>query len=203
MTISEEDRTQLKASIYPTLGSTIDLFIAVAKGYLFLQKIDDKIDAECAKCHAKCGGSKCGGCQKNKVITLRSGEALLEAPQTPDGAIDVTFLSNQVYDELRGMITHKQVTPESIIGIVALAMQLVQQFAGVAGADKKKIVMNVITKLINEIPMEDGLRSTLQMILSTTVDKTIDLIIGVASGEIDLIKIVQDGVAKCKLMCKK
>lgn len=205
MTISDEDKAQLKAHVFPTLGYTIDLLIAVAKGYLFLQKVEDKVEEECAKCSAKCGGFKCAGCKKNKSKKhsrgLRDGEPTVEAPQTPDGVTDVTALSNQVYDDLRGMITNKQITAESIIGIVTLAMQLVQQFAGVKGADKKKIVINVVTRLVNEIPLDAGAKAAIQMVLNTTLDKTIDLIIGVANGDIDLVATVQNGVASCKQMC--
>jgi hypothetical protein len=200
MEISDEDKAELKAKVFPTLGNTVDVLIAAAKGYLFLQKVEDAV---CAKCTAKCGGGKCSGCKKadTNAKSFRSGEATLESPQTAEGVVDVTALSNTVYDELRAMITHKQVTPEGIIGIATLAMQLVQQFAGVSGADKKKIVINVVTKLIDEIPMGDGPKAALKMVLNTTLDKTIDLIIGVASGEIDLIGTVKDGVAQCKTMC--
>lgn len=204
MTISDEDKAELKAKVFPTLGNTIDLFIAAAKGYMFLQKIDDAVDDACAKCTSKCGGGKCSGCKKadaNAKSLSRTGEATLEAPQSAEGGVDVTALSNVVYDELRGMITHKQIGVANIISIVTLAMQLVQQFAGVPGADKKAIVINVINRVVAEIPMSDADKAAVQAIVSTTLDKTIDFVVAVANGEIDLLGIVEDHVARCKAMC--
>lgn len=207
MEISDEDKTELKEKVYPTLDNTIDLYISAAKGYMFIQKIDDKIDDSCAKCQSKCGGGtklKRRGShnKKNKSSKIvRSGEAVIEAPHTPEGTVDVTALSNVVYDELRGMITHKQVGIANIISIVTLAMQLVQQFAGVSGSDKKKIVINVINRVVDEIPMSPADKAAVQAIVATTLDKTIDFVVAVASGEIDLLGLVEENVARCKLMC--
>ena len=204
MTISDEDKAELKANAFPTLGNTIDLYIAAAKGYLFLQKVQDSVDDGCAKCTAKCSGGKCKGCKKTEtksIRSIRSGEATVEAPQTAEGAVDITALSNIVYDELRGMITNKQVSLGSIINIVTLTMQLIQQFAGVKGGDKKLIVISVINRVVAEFPMSDSDRAAVQAIVATTLDQTIDFVVAVANGEIDLLGIVEDHVSRCKAMC--
>lgn len=199
MAIPDEDKAALKKFVFPTLDNTIDLFIAVAKGYLYLKKVEDVVEEECAKCTARCAG-RCRGCKKEET-TAKSATRELVAPRNGEGMVDVTELSNIVYDKIRGMITHKTVTIINIIGIVTLTMQLVQQFAGVEGADKKKIVINVINRLVKEIPMSDEDRVAVQAIVATTLDKTIDFVIAVANGEIDLLGMVEDGVARCKTMC--
>lgn len=201
MTISEEDKTTLKNFVFPTLDNTIDLFVAAAKGYLFFKKVGDKVEEGCNKCFAKCAG-KCSGCKKTEAPKAQKApERNLVVPRTEEGAVDVTGLSNVVYDKLRGLITHKQITIANIVGIVTLAMQLVQQFAGVEGADKKKIVINVITRLVHEFPMSEADKAAVEAIVATTLDKTIDFVVAVANGDIDLLGIVEDHVARCKAMC--
>lgn len=200
MNISDEEKQELKDKVFPSLGSTIDALIAAAKGYLFLQKVQNNIEQKCnTKCFVKSKKSN----TKANVKSLRSGEATIEAPQSQDGTVDVTKLSNIVYDELRALVINKQITVANIISIVTLAMQLVQQFAGVSGANKKKIVVNVINRIVGEFPMSDADRAAVQAIVATTLDQTIDFIVGVANGDIDLIGMVEDGVARCKTMCCK
>lgn len=199
MTVSDEEKETLKKFVLPTLDNTIDLFIAAAKGYFFLKNAEQDIDDACTKCQARCVG-KCSGCrhtQKKERKAIKE-EVIV---RNEDGQVDVAALSNIVYDKLKTMITHKQVSIAGIIGIVTLAMQLVQQFAGVSGKDKKIIVISVITRLFDEIQMSDDDRFALKAIVATTLDHTIDFVIAIASGEIDLMGVVEDTVARCKIMC--
>jgi hypothetical protein len=199
MDVTEEEKEKIRKSVFPTLDNTVDLFIAAAKGYMFLRKAEQHIEDACSRCQARCIG-KCSGC-RHKTNKVKTAEEVLEAPRNEEGGVDITGLSNVVYDKLRSLITHKQVTISSIIGIVTLAMQLVQQFAGVSGEDKKKIVISVINRLIEEFPMSDEDRLAIKAVVATTLDKTIDFVIAIANGEIDLLGVIEDTVARCKLMC--
>lgn len=205
MTISDEDKDGLRNFVFPTLDNTVDLFIAAAKGYLFFKKVEDAIDNGCTKCTARCGPNRCKGCKKQQSTAKARSKAAVSrdliVPLDEEGVVDVTALSNVVYDKLRGMITHKTVTVANIIGIVTMVMQLVQQFAGVEGSDKKKIVVNVISRLVKEIPMSPEDKMAVEAIVATTLDKTIDFVMAVANGDIDLLGIVEDHVARCKIMC--
>jgi hypothetical protein len=202
MPIDDEDKEKLKCFVFPSLDNTIDLFIAAAKGYLFLQKVEDKIEEGCAKCQARCGGGQCIGCRKASHQEKKKGvNTSLAAPRDGEGAVLVENLTTVVYDRLRGMITHKQVTVSNIVAIVTLAMQLVQQYVTLTGQQKKYIVIHVINKLVAEIPMSDDDRLAVQALVSTTLDKTIDYVISVATGEVDLLGQIEETVGRCKAMC--
>lgn len=204
MKISDEDKEILKKCVFPTLDNTVDLFIAAAKGYMFLNETADIVEDGCTKCQAKCNGSKCFGCrhsENKRSKKNRSTSTHKKAPLDMKGNIDITALSDIVYDKVKEMITHKQVTIANVIGIVTLAMQMVQQFAGVSGTDKKKIVISVVHRLLNEIPMDEADKFAIQVLVDVTLDKTIDFVVGIANGDIDLLGVMEETVTRCKIMC--
>ena len=198
MPIDEEDKNVLRNFVYPSLDNTVDLFIAAGKGYLFLKKVEEEIEAECAKCQTKCSNIKCAGCRHNKAIRR---SILLDVPRTGEGVVYLEQLTDVVYSNLRDMLSKKQVTVNNIIGIVTLAMQLVQQYGTLNGVEKKQVVVNAITRVVDEIPMNESDRIAVKAVVATTLSKTIDYVIAIANGEIDLFGQIEEGVARCKVMC--
>lgn len=200
MDIDEVEKTKLRNFIFPSIDNTIDLFIAAAKGYLFLQKVEQDIDEGCAKCQASCSGGGCGGCKKTKNKAKKPVKTL-HVLRDGEGGVYLEGLVDVVYGKLHTMITNKTITVSNVIAIVTLTMQLVQQYASLTGQEKKYIVIHVVTKLVNEIPMNEDDRFAVQAIVNTTLDKTIDYVVAVANGEIDLLGQIEETVGRCKAMC--
>lgn len=201
MTISDQEKQQIRDCIFPTLDNTVDLFIATAKGYLFLNKAKDYMTDSCIKCKKSCKEGGCFGCKRGKRHNKQFQPRVLEPPIDGNGDVDITALSNIVYDQIRGVVTHKKITIANILSIVTLSMQLVQQFALVDGPNKKAIVLNVINRLMDELPVEETDKQAIKILIDTTLNKTIDLIIDIANGKVDLLGSIEDTVARCKLMC--
>lgn len=187
MNVSEEEKTVLRHYVFSTLGNTVDLFIATAKGYLMLKKAKENMDK-------KCIGGKCF----SKKMTTVKRDMVVESVIAP---IDISQLTNDIYEQLKKIVQNKTINSSNIIQIATVAMQLIQQYMNIPGAQKKQIVMDVVSRLINEIQMNESDRDILRSIVSMTLDKTIDLVIGIANGDIDILKIIDDGIVFCKKTC--
>lgn len=194
MTISDEDKDELRHKVAPYLDHTVEVMIAAAKGYLFLQKVKDELAEQAGDLKECCQGC-CLRCKKQepKIYTLSS-------VPTEGGVDDLGVI---IYEKLRKMISTKHVTINNVISIVGIAMQLVQQYPTLQGAQKKQIVKNVIYRLIDEIPMSEIDKMAVKAFLNSTLDKTIDYIISIANGEIDLLGEIEKVVDKCSVLCAK
>lgn len=205
MTIPFEDKEELRHKVLPHLSGVIEMMIAAAKGHLFLKKVGDKMEDygddvaySCKKCCTGC----CAGCKPKpqpKSVIPRSNVAK-DVP-IESGAVD--DLGVIIYDKLRKMITTKHVTVSNIITVVGIIMQLVQQYPTLLGAQKKQIVKNVIYRVVAEFPMAETDRLALKVFLDGALDRSIDYIIAIANGEIDLIGQVVDAVDKISESCAR
>lgn len=212
---TEQEKATLRHYVFYTLGNTIDLFIATAKGYLMLRKAKQKVQVESTKClhrmHLKTlkkgnkrdvivggGGDETTNETTNEMTNDSTNTITMIVPP-----VDLQQLTDTVYDQLKSMIQNKTVNLSNIVNIASMAMQVIQQYTIVTGSQKKQVVMNVIGRLISEIPMAESDRAILQSVVNVTLDKTIDLIIGIANGDINIMKTIDDGVAWCKKTCCK
>lgn len=197
---TEQEKATLRHYVFYTLGNTVDLFVATAKGYLMLQKAKQKVQVESTKClkrmHLK-------HLKQHKRDVELSNESSNNESTNIVPPVDLQQLTDTVYDQLKSMIQNKTVNLSNIVNIASMAMQVIQQYTLVSGAQKKQVVMNVIGRLIAEIPMAESDRAILQSVVNVTLDKTIDLIIGIANGDINIMKTIDDGVAWCKKTCCK
>lgn len=190
MTIDDEQKDELRRVVTPHLDETIDFMIAAAKGYLFLEKVGDKVEEGFQKCCLPCKrkSRRRGGARQPKTFELPPHRS-------------ITGLADIIYDKVRGMITSKSVSISNIVSIVTIVMQFVQQYPALAGGEKKQIVKHVIYRLIDEIPINPLDREGIKAFLNTTLDKTIDYVISVARGDIDLIGKISDVIDKCGTSC--
>jgi hypothetical protein len=205
MTISFEEKDELRHKVAPHIGNIVEVMVAAAKGQLFLKKVGDKLEDygddvadSCQKCCAGCG-SGCKPKPQPQSVAPRSNVAK-DVP-IESGAVD--DLGVIIYEKLRKMISTKHVTLANIISVVGIIMQLVQQYPTLLGEQKKQIVKNVIYRVIAEFPMTETDRLALKGFLDGTLDKTIDYIIAVANGEIDIIGQVIDAVDKISESCAR
>ncbi len=201
MTISSEEKEELRHKVAPYIGNIVEVLVAAAKGHLFLEKIEDKLEEygndvaeSCNKCIIKC----CITCRHKPKTTHFN--VVKEVP-IENGAVE--DLGVIIYDKLCAMISTKQVTLSNIISIVGIVMQLVQQYPALLGEQKKRIVKNIIYRLIGEFPMAEADRLALKGFLDGTLDKSIDYIIKVFNGEIDIVGQVVEYAEKISDSCQK
>jgi hypothetical protein len=193
MTISEEDKQVLRERSIPAIGTIIDVLVAASKGYLYLQHTT-KHAVEDAK-------DSCAGCG---CFPKRSkGKKALDTVKPRDDVsvgdkVDTAALVGTVYDQIRGMIKHKQVSVEMFISLGSIVMQIVEEFPSLQGWEKKNLVLAVIHKALEEIPphaLSDSARAAIKIAIDTTVSATIDFIIKASRGEVEFVNRIVDGCA--------
>lgn len=78
------------------------------------------------------------------------------------------------------------ITPDTIITVLQYAMEAVEVTA-LKGNEKKKAVMDIIRKAVEDAPMEDHIEKILlEMIDDGIVSHTIDIIVSASRGNINL-----------------
>ena len=178
LNISDTDKDLLNNYVYYMLPDIVELLIATSKGYMYLKQVETKI---------KNGG--CFGFFKPKE-------------KQRDAATDAAIVTvDNVYAQLKSMIKNKTVDISNLMSIVTITMQLVEQISGLTGAQKKDMVMQLMNRLIDDVPMDDTNKAALRAILTTTVNAAIDFVVSVANGEINLVQLVKDNVDWCKKSC--
>ena len=95
-------------------------------------------------------------------------------------------------------LTTREITPENIITMTIDIMQHVQEFITQKGqGDKKKeLVILVIKELINKVT-DENIKTHLNTLVNTCVPETIDMVILVASGKLDLGKLANKYLSCC------
>ena len=193
MTIKDDEKDRLRKNVAPFLDHIVDLMIASAKGYLFLEKVSDKAE-EYADDIAKSGC--CGPFKPKKKLNNKKLKQL-PTERGVNGLVDL------VYDKIKSMISNRKVTVSNIVTIVTLCMQIVQQYPSLEGAEKKEVVKQVVYRIVEETNLSEEDKLSLKVFLDATLDKTIDFVIKVANGEIDIIGKVEEIVTRCTAMCNK
>lgn len=198
MPISEEARQQVKDTNYELTSDMIDLMIGAAKGYMYLkQKLEAALDADDSGC----------GCFGKKTAAAAAPKAARDDPAAagvPVSALfDVNLLVDEVYDTIKGMVRHQEITLVNIVTIGTTCMQVVEQYPQLTGYQKKQLVLRVLHNLIDEDPnLDPKTRATLKLAIDTTVSMAINFIVKAANGEIELLnKIVAAVERKCGACC--
>ena len=135
------------------------------------------------------------------VDSQKVREALDAAPTSHYGGV----IFNQVYEKAKGMIVNKTFTLANWIALVTLCMELVEVVPGLHGIEKRNLVVDLVSKLITEIPMSDSDRAAVEGIIRTTLPAIIDVIVQGSLGElaINLANQVQEETKKCFARCNK
>ena len=116
--------------------------------------------------------------------------------------ITQTPVFNQLYTQIRGWVRHEgDVSAVTIIAFVTRVMTVVQRAVTERGMGsyKKQLVIALMNKLIGEIPMSDADRSAILPILDTVVGGAMDVIVSVATGKIDLGKMLKNCNSCCSV----
>ena len=103
-----------------------------------------------------------------------------------------------VYDRIKASIKNKHVTTSSIFVIVLSTMQIMEDFEGFTGEQKKNIVLTVVKRLVREIPdVSEGERLAMDFLIEKTVSRAIDYVVAGANGELEILNQIEAIVDKC------
>jgi len=133
--------------------------------------------------------------QLNLALEISKSCCCVRAPSTKGKRIlhkdisEIETITEDVFQQVKAAIAGRHFTANTFISLVTLVMQFVEKSLQATGPEKKQIAMNVIHKLILEIPMEDSHRTIVTTIVNTTLPTTIDFIISAANGEFDFSKV--------------
>jgi len=95
-----------------------------------------------------------------------------------------------IYNQIKGLPTLENLEASDIITLVIKLIPIVQKTINGKnqGAYKKQIVIGVLNIVIKESNINSEAKDALYLLVSTTIPFTIDTIISVANGEIDISK---------------
>jgi len=184
MPIEDEVKEKLEAMAAAVMGQYIDILFAAAKGYLMISAIKEEIAELQTKCYAGCG--------RKKTKKIKKGVPKPKAIKaTPEDAV------NMIYDRIRETIVNKKVTLSNVMIIVSSAMKIMEEFTNLTGQEKKNIVIAAVKRAIGEIPMSDNDRIAAELMIDYVLNRMIDVIVGVATGEIDILGKIEVIADKC------
>jgi hypothetical protein len=149
------------------MDKLIDIFVAAARGQLNLA-----IEISKSCCCVRAPSNK----NKGKRILYKD-------------VSEIDAITEDVLQQVKAAIAGRHFTANTFISLVTLVMQFVEKSLNATGPEKKQVAMNVIGKLVQEIPMEDSHREIVLTIVNTTLPKIIDFIISAANGEFDFSKV--------------
>lgn len=110
-----------------------------------------------------------------------------------------------VYDGIKGMIASKTFSSATFMLLIPRCMELAETLPELTGHEKKALVLEVLSKLIDELPMQDDDKQLLKMLLITVIPSTIDLIVSSSLGQfaLNLYEQAEQEVTSCFAKCSK
>lgn len=95
-----------------------------------------------------------------------------------------------VYSKIKNMVDNDNLETSDIINLVVKLIPIVQKaITGKhEGAYKKLVVITVLELVIDDSNLDNDAKSALHLLVQTTIPVTIDTMIGIANGNIDLAK---------------
>lgn len=110
-----------------------------------------------------------------------------------------------IYDGIKGMIANKTFSSATFMLLIPRCMELAESLPKLTGLEKKALVIEVLGKLIDELPMQDDDKKLLRMLILTVIPSTIDLIVSSSLGQfaINLYEEAEQEVTSCFARCSK
>ena len=104
---------------------------------------------------------------------------------------------------LKVKLQNVEVTVENFMVIVRFAMEVVE-VTQLKGSAQKELAISLVRQVVVDAPITDEKEKfLLDMIDNGTVGNTIDLIVGVSRGEIDINTVTQVGTTCCLAFMKR
>lgn len=95
-------------------------------------------------------------------------------------------LADRIYAAVKSSIRTKKVTVASATAMMGVAMAEVEKVRGLSGMEKKELVIYVISKLLDEIPINQADRDDIKAIVTGMLPSVIDAVVSAASGKLSL-----------------
>lgn len=91
-----------------------------------------------------------------------------------------------VYDKCKDIVDKKSITTNDIANIITTTIPIVETLVNEKnkGAYKKKVVITVLTLLVDNSELEDEEKKDLHLLIDTAVPPMIDAMVKIANGEI-------------------
>jgi hypothetical protein len=95
-----------------------------------------------------------------------------------------------VYAQIKEWVEGRPVNAATIVGLVTQLIPIVQKtiVGKHEGAYKKLVVISVLELVIRDSDLDQENKDALNVVVQTTVPITIDTMVGIAKGDIDLAK---------------
>lgn len=109
---------------------------------------------------------------------------------------------NLVYDNVKKMIVNKHIDIQTILILLPTIMIQVGRFINLTGLQKKDMVIQIITKLLDEFKPEDEVYELILVFIKTQLPYVIEIIYQSSVGSY-IFKKIQSGWTSCWVCCKK
>lgn len=109
---------------------------------------------------------------------------------------------NLVYDNIKNMIVDKQINIQVIIILLPTIMIQVGRFINLTGLQKKDMVIQIITKLLDEFKPENDAYELILVFIKVQLPYVIEIVYQSSVGSY-IFKKIQSGWTSCWVCCKK
>ena len=103
-----------------------------------------------------------------------------------DPISDIGELVGQLCAEVKKAVDLQTITPESIFKMLMSVMGLVERQKQLSGPQKKQAVIDVVNRLVDEIPAEAEEKAAIMSAIQLLLPSLIDTIVSVSLGELDI-----------------
>lgn len=101
--------------------------------------------------------------------------------------VDIAAVTNQIYDKVKSIITHRKVDAAVLIEVATYCMEVVESMGNMPGATKKAVVLAVLSRLVDEIPvgndMTEMAKADLKKVVVNELPTVIDKLVQFANGD--------------------
>lgn len=136
--------------------------------------------------------------------TENTEQELIAIPKQEDEKIiqtEVTAVTNtieQIYKSLRTGFENYELDQNNIVDFVIRAMTLVEQENSLNGREKKAVVIEILTRLVDSYDkLNSESKMSLKLVLRTVVPGLIDGLVQASKGFLSLNKTLKEKVSKC------
>ena len=107
------------------------------------------------------------------------------------------------YDKIKAMIVNRTFSASNWITLVTLAMEVVEALPNLKGIEKRNLVVDLVTRLVSEIPMPQQDRELVAALLHSALPSIIDAIVQGTLGQlaVNAVEQAHEGAKRCFAKC--
>lgn len=95
-------------------------------------------------------------------------------------------LFNEIYDKIKAAVIGRTINASNLASIAVTAMQIVEAYPKLLGYQKKELVINIICKIIVDLPVTDDTEMLLLSTAKAVLPMLIDTVVAAANGQLTL-----------------